>query len=429
MRRSAGLGLLAVVIACGSGKGDFDDGGGMDSGVVSDSPFVNDDSSFIGSDTGANGDGGMPGDPDGAFQFDGFGKNDGNYCTDNDGDGWTDCAGDCDDNDSQVNPCAFDTDSTSGDPVGTDGKDNDCDGNIDNRITCENGLQSGHSVTPGDYTKAVDVCDNPKCTVVSNAIWYGPQATLARRITTHMGNTFKPKKGNYMAFFATGISDDLIDNANYRTGDGTDLQTTFMHPSPLSPQQNKNPCGQGQDESKVSIHDYTELRLTLTAPINAGSFTFDFNFFSEEYPTYVCRGFNDTFLAMLTSKKYPKGNQIAYDPNNGRINVNNGFFQACTSIVQGDNLGYTHTCSFPLTDLNNTSYEIKYCCTSLTDGNLNKGSGGTEWLRTTAPIDPGETFTLSFIIFEEGDGLMDSAVNIDNFRWGSQTIQNPVTAR
>lgn len=428
MRKSA-LGVLCavgLVVACGSDGGSGADSGADGGGI--DSPGTGDDSSFITPDSGGNGDGSMMGDPDGAFAFDGFMKGDGNYCVDNDNDGFTDCAGDCDDNDSQINPCAFDTDQASGDPVGVDGKDNDCDGNVDNRITCENGLQSGHSVTPGDYTKAIDVCDNPKCKVVQNTIWYGPQSTLARRITGHMGN-FTPRKGNYMAFFATGIADDLTDNPNHRTGDGVDLMTSFQHPSPLNQMQNKNPCGQGQDESQVPIRDYTEIRLTLTAPINAGSFTFDFNFFSEEYPAYVCRGFNDTFLAMLTSKKYPTGNQIAYDPNNGRINVNNGFFQACTGIVQQDNLGYTHTCAFPLSDLNNTAYELKYCCTGLTDGNLNKGSGGTKWLKTTAPISAGETFTISFIVFEEGDGILDSAVNVDNFRWGSQSIQNPVTAR
>lgn len=427
---SAGLVILATAIACGSGNKDD---GGFDSGPMSDGSITPmDDSGQLIYDGGnPTGDATMmPGDLDGAFTFDGFGKGDGNLCTDNDNDGFTDCAGDCDDNDSLVNPCAFDTDPQSGDPVGSDGKDNDCDGKIDNRRLCDGNLQSGHGLSAADYAAAVDICDNanPQCKTVQNAIWYGPQQALARRITKHMG-AFVPNKGSFMAFFSTGIADDLTDNPNQRPGDGTDLGTSFIHPDPLKANQNVNPCGNGQDESQVKIRDYTELRLTLKAPINAGSFTFDFNFFSEEYPAYVCRGFNDTFLAMLTSKKYPKGFQIAYDPNNARVNVNNGFFQACTSIVPQDNLGYTHNCTMPLSTINGTGYEIKYCCSNFTDGNLNKGSGATGWLKTTAPIDPGETFTLSFIIFEEGDGLMDSAVNIDNFRWSSKSIGQPITAR
>ncbi len=120
-----------------------------------------------------------------------------------------------------------------------------------------------------------------------------------------------------------------------------------------------NPCGTGKDEP-LTVNDYTEVRLTLTAPINAGSFTFDFNFFSEEYPEYVCHGFNDTFLAMLTSQQYTTPFQIAFDGNGHRINVNNSFFQDCTSIVTADNLGYTHACSGALSLLTKTGYEIKY---------------------------------------------------------------------
>jgi len=424
--RKAGAGLaIATAIACGSDKNLGDSGAMPDAMMMS-----GDDGGQLQFDANNPMDTSMMmGDIDGSFSFDGFGKGDGNLCTDNDNDGWTDCAGDCDDNDSLINPCAFDTDKASGDPVGIDGKDNDCDGFIDNRRVCDGNLASGHNNTPADYASAMDVCDNVKCTQVQTAIWYGPQVTLARRITAHMGQNYVPKIGKFMTFFSTGVADDNTDSPNYRTGDGTILGTSFMHPSPLKSNQNVNPCGNGQDESMVKILDYTELRLTLKAPINAGSFAFDFNFFSEEYPAYVCRGYNDTFLAMLTSQKYKQGYEIAYDGNNARLNVNNSFFQACTSIVPADMLGYTHNCSMPLSNLNGTSYEIKYCCSNFTDGNLNKGSGGTGWLRTTAPINPGETFTLSFIIFDEGDALMDSAVNIDNFRWGSTTINDPVTAR
>jgi hypothetical protein len=172
-----------------------------------------------------------------------------------------------------------------------------------------------------------------------------------------------------------------------------------------------------------------ELDLVLKAPVNAGSFAFDFNFFSEEYPTYVCAGFNDTFLAELTSKLYPSTFQIAYDGSGHRINVNNSYFQDCNSVTVGDNLGYTHTCTGALSLLSKTGYDIKYGQDAYTLGNDNLGSGATDWLKTTAPITPGETFTLSLIVFDEGDGLMDSAINLDNFRWNSSTVSNPVTAR
>ena len=36
---------------------------------------------------------------------------------------------------------------------------------------------------------------------------------------------------------------------------------------------------------------------------------------------------------------------------------------------------------------------------------------------------------MSFIVFDEGYGILDSAVNLDNFRWNSTTLSTPVTAR
>ena len=102
---------------------------------------------------------------------------------------------------------------------------------------------------------------------------------------------------------------------------------------------------------------------------------------------------------------------------------------ALTNGYPGAGSGYSHTCTGALSLLTSTSYEIPYCCTGLTDGNGNHGSGATDWLTTTAPISAGETFTLSFIVFDEQDGILDSAVNLDSFRWTSTPVSSPVTAR
>jgi hypothetical protein len=420
--------LVSLGWACSSGNGgnSFPDGGGVtDSGNGNtDAPSFSDVST--GNDTGTTTGGDAA--TDASFDFDGFGKSDSGYCFDDDGDGWTTCNGDCDDHNSLINPCAFDTNAASGDPVGSDGLDNDCDGMIDNLRLCDSTLTAGHSTTPGDYATAMDICDNAKCTIVKGAAFYGPNDQYAHRVTTHMGSGFSPHKGVYMTFLSNGTADDDKDTPSYTPGDGTDLLNTFTNPDPLKKLQNINPCGTGQDEP-LTVHDYTELRLTLFAPINAGSFTFDFNFFSEEYPEYVCHGYNDTFLAELTSKTYTTPFQIAFDGGGHRINVNNSYFTDCTSIVSSDNLGYTHNCTGALSLLSTTGYDIKYGQDAYTLGNDNKGSGATDWLKTTAPITPGETFTLSLIIFDEGDGLMDSAINLDNFRWNSTTVTNPVTAR
>ena len=134
-----------------SGTGGPDGAGdsttGSDTGANTDGSLIGADSSGSSSGGGSgSGSGSGSGAADASYDFDGFSHADGwgeaSYCPDDDGDGWTVCGGDCNDHDSQINPCAFDT-SDPTDPVGHDGVDNDCDGKIDNLITCENASVSG----------------------------------------------------------------------------------------------------------------------------------------------------------------------------------------------------------------------------------------------------------------------------------------------
>src|SRR5450432_2247294 len=169
--------LTSIVIAtwaCSSNNGDdssFVDGGGDGSGgdATQSSDSGNKKETGPGFDSSPGDDGSTSADSatDASFDFDGFSKGDGSACLDDDGDGWTTCAGDCNDHDSLVNPCAFDTNAASGDAVGSDGIDNDCDGTIDNLRTCDGSLSAGHDTTAGHYASAMDICDNPKCTFVN----------------------------------------------------------------------------------------------------------------------------------------------------------------------------------------------------------------------------------------------------------------------
>ena len=61
------------------------------------------------------------------------------------------------------------------------------------------------------------------------------------------------------------------------------------------------------------------------------------------------------------------------------------------------------------------------------DGLGEPNGGSTGWLTTTAPIAPGEDITLRFVIFDESDGIYDSAALIDNFTWGATSVTGPTT--
>ena len=177
-----------------------------------------------------------------------------------------------------------------------------------------------------------------------------------------------------------------------------------------------------------TVSDYTEITLEMQAPTNANSFSFDFQFFSGEYPKFVCNIYNDQFLAVVQSDTtYPTATNISFDPNMNATTVNSGFFTICIGGNSADN-GAVKTppaCPTAPTPANDgTGYEKNFPKAN-TIGTIPGGSTG--WLTTTAPIKPGEKFTLRFVIFDEGDDILDSAALIDNFRWGVTKVTGPVT--
>jgi hypothetical protein len=162
-------------------------------------------------------------------------------------------------------------------------------------------------------------------------------------------------------------------------------------------------------------------------PLNAQGFQFDFNFYSGEWPEYVCTPFNDSFVAWLKSAAFTGKNgdlNISYDAKGNPVSVNNAFFETCTSNAptgccasqgMGGCGGPTGTamCVNGPGGLAGTGFEDDgtYC------QNPSTGGGSTGWLTTTAPAKPGEVITIQFIIWDTGDVNWDSSVLLDNFKW------------
>jgi Ca-activated chloride channel family protein len=141
-------------------------------------------------------------------------------------------------------------------------------------------------------------------------------------------------------------------------------------------------------QGRQRVYDLHGVRFELTAPPRARSFSFDFNFFSSEYPEYVNQNFNDTFYAVIEAASTNNGQStnIAFDANNNSIEVDNNYFQNPFHPIPNKGTGFD-------------------------------AHGSTGWLRTSWPIRGGERITLTFSIHDEGDGIYDSLVILDNFQW------------
>jgi hypothetical protein len=142
------------------------------------------------------------------------------------------------------------------------------------------------------------------------------------------------------------------------------------------------------------IHDDIALELTLRAPTNATGYRFNFDFYSFEYPEWVCTAYNDQFIALVDPP--PPGSvdgNISFDAMTNPVSVNIAFFEVCAG------------CALGAAELQGTGFDVW------------DDAGATSWLVTTAPIEGGEEFTIRFTIWDTGDAQWDSTVLLDGFEW------------
>jgi len=241
--------------------------------------------------------------------------------------------------------------------------------------------------TGADLAKAMELCDGSLLSV--ELVNVMPEQAA---VVTTYGSTYKPNAGAAMATLATGA-----------VSTGTDKDESLYEVSIVHPLPGPDPadgCGQADPPQ---VQDMVRMKLNLKAPAGATGFSFDFNFMSAEFPQYHCTEFDDTFLAILESQSL-NGN-ISFDEKDKVISINTGFFDVCNAL-NGPNCGGA-------TELAGTGYDDR---------------GGTGWLTTKAPITPGEEFSLTFYLFDEGDAALTSQVLVDNFLWSSEALPDgPIT--
>jgi len=398
-----------------------------------------------------------------------------------DGDGYTYCDGDCCEreyecfgfNPAVINPGAYE--------VPDNGIDDNCNGEIDEIIICDEGLKlevddyEGNAVK---LAKAMGICEGLISAELSLAgepvseniadnqcTEQGGSWTKIDRMSLPMpyfdnkyqtfavqpifGKAMEPLKGNMLAILSTGHWKNPTQNAACATLDAGDMKTSSKVPEDwinrlpncmipkapscggVAPQDGlTNTCAGKQIPS---VQDPVMLTLKLKVPTNARAFEFQLFFMSIEYPTTVCSSdnYNDFFIALLDSKyneEFPGSEfQNPWDKNLAKDEFGNpvgvdlapaGLFKACHPQC-GMLTNNTNRWGFCENDflLAGTGFEAKSTL------GVCSGHGGTGWLTTVGNVVPGEEITLRLAIWEQGtvqygpDHSWDSTVVLDGFRW------------
>ena len=140
-------------------------------------------------------------------------------------------------------------------------------------------------------------------------------------------------------------------------------------------------------DALTGARDYTILSVPIKATSNSRCVGFDFRFLSEEFPEYVGKGFNDTFLAELDTRTWAISGQTITSQTNFAAGL-------------GDQISVDAAGPSAMSEANaaGTTYD-----------------GATSTLIARKFVTPG-THTVIFSIFDVGDGAFDSAAFIDNLR-------------
>jgi hypothetical protein len=340
--------------------------------------------------------------------------------------------------------------------------DDDGDGTVDNPPTCDTMITASDATS---IARTLGVCDDaPKrgFGLVSATLKQGNAAqagTLGK-----FGDVIKPREGVMLTTLSTGYGQEYDGSSGVsfgldNTGGGGGGKGGGGGGLGSCPGGHSwGPTGAGLPGTVPSgfpkpaagcpidshTNDVVQLTLTLQAPPNANGVQFDFNFYSGEWPAWVCTNYNDGFIAYLSAKGFNGGtpDNMSFDSKNNPVSVNNGFFDRCTPGVEigcangglGGLLGggstSTSVCPSGPGELSGTGFgkSGQWCNQyDMTNGTSTNG-GATGWLTSKAPVQAGETFTLDFYIWDTGDGCLDSSVLLDHLTWLGGEV-SPGTAR
>ncbi len=374
------------------------------------------------------------------FGVGGMGQGGGINCTplgpddDVDQDGFTPNQGDCEDCDPNRNPNAIEVPTEDGQTP----FDENCNDEIDEPEAppCDSGIGIAE-MDPLAAAAAIDLCKmsqgmndwgvvSGEWVLADGSTWQNlPIAQqqnfhLGHGFLDHFGANIDVRRGDKMLAVSSGAARNP-DDPGYMNVSGFAKGYTAPHPQGFP---KESPACPGSLTGQPN--DSTGVELTIRTPSNATGFSFDFDFFTYEWPGYVCSTFNDFFVAILDP--IPMGQtdgNVSFDSAGNPVSVNNALLEVCGCAGNPPNPcmagGKIFNCSLGNIELIGTGFGFD---------TAGSDHGSTSWLRTQAPVPHSAEIKIRFATYDSGDGVLDSTTLVDNFKWiakaGVMVGTNPV---
>ena len=278
--------------------------------------------------------------------------------------------------------------------------------------------------------------DNTNATPIFNETIEAYEVGLLRpwRVGSQFAAGYLPREGEKLLVISTsfvpgpdgGVLGDLnamedIDGMNGPYDTGTLPAPIVPFDGDTNPDPDIIDCNLVSDcsntiQSTWTSNDATDVmwfRFDVTAPsvekgylADARGYKFDFAYVSMEFPDWLNFDWgNDTFIVWQSSSKYT-GNVAFID---GRPITASSLWDDATGVKyigqcpDGLDVPEIPGCTGNAPELEGTAMQ--------TEG------GGTGWYTVSGGVEPGETFSLMFVILDRSNGLWDSYAVIDNWRW------------
>ncbi len=159
-----------------------------------------------------------------------------------------------------------------------------------------------------------------------------------------------------------------------------------------------------------AAYDGVALVLALDVPAGAHGFQLRLKHHTFEFPSYVCNASDDMASVVITPAPAgaPASGHVTLDPTGNPLSVNSSFVDvcACSGGPPCATGSRTYACAAGDDELADTGFD-----------DASQLGAATRWLELRVPATAGARVEIRISAWDSGDGLLDSTLLADGFRW------------